>query len=108
MRYLALTALVAVAFLAACKRSPTENSARLIESGKEYLAKKDYAHAIIQFRRAVQSAPKDAESYYQAGLTYLNMADIPSAYVNFRKAVEAITPTWPRRSRSIQTGLPMS
>jgi len=87
MRYLTF-AILAASLLCACKRTPPENSARMIDSGKQYLAKKDYAHAIIQFRRAIQYTPQEAEVYYQAGLTYLNMLDIPSAYVNFKKATE--------------------
>jgi len=88
MRYLVLTIAVAASCLTACRRTPQEKSAKMIDSGKEYAAKKDYAHAIIQFRRAVQYTPADAEPYYQAGVAYLQMLDVPSAFVNFRKAVE--------------------
>ena len=73
---------------AACRRSPQEKAASALESGKAYLAKSDYAHAMIEFRRAVQFAPNEAEAYFQAGLTYAAMLDIPSAAINFKKAVE--------------------
>lgn len=67
------TACVLLAFLAmaGCARSPQQKQARLLQQGREYMAKHDYARAILDFRSAAALAPNNAESHYQLGLAYL-------------------------------------
>ena len=72
----------------ACKKTPEAASASALEKGKDYLNRKDYPHALLEFRIALKSTPNNAEAFYQAALTYLAMLDVPAAFVNLKKAVE--------------------
>jgi len=74
--------------LAACSRTPLQRESRFIELGKKLLQKKDYVRAGLQFRNAIQSAPLDAEPYYQLGLTYLGAGNRSLAMTCFRKATD--------------------
>ena len=65
--------------LLGCARTPEENLARYLREGKQFVAKKDYPRAILQFNNAAKSMPKDAEPYYQLGLTAIAMGDTRSA-----------------------------
>ncbi|HXI38634.1 MAG TPA: tetratricopeptide repeat protein [Bryobacteraceae bacterium] len=60
-----------------CSRESRE--ARYLASGKQMLAKKDYARAIIQFSNAAKMMPKDAEPRYQLALAYLAQRDFRTA-----------------------------
>ena len=74
-RLLAVVLLVAL-ISSGCMRSPEARSASYIREGKILLEKKDPARAILQFRNAVQTTPKNAEAFYQLGLAYLAAKDI--------------------------------
>ncbi|MGO4885155.1 MAG: tetratricopeptide repeat protein [Bryobacteraceae bacterium] len=74
--------------VAGCSRTPQQREARYLELGKKQLAKKDYARANLEFRNAIQTAPGDAEPYYQLGLVYLETGDRNMAASCFRKAAE--------------------
>src|SRR5712692_8280502 len=54
-----------------CTRSPQQKEAKFLESGKKYLAKKDFLRAELQFQNAARVAPKDPEPYHQLGVAYL-------------------------------------
>ena len=87
MRF-ALLLIAGVLALTGCKKTPQEAARSALEKGKSYLSKKDYSHALLEFRIALKNSPMNAEAYYQAGLTYLTILDVPAAYVNFKKAAE--------------------
>jgi len=72
----------------ACSRSPEQREARFLELGKKLSQKKDYVRAGLEFRKAIQAAPGDAEPYYQLGLTYLAADNRNLAVSCFRKAAE--------------------
>jgi putative PEP-CTERM system TPR-repeat lipoprotein len=76
--------------LAACSFSPQQREARFMDLGKKLLLKKDYTRAALDFRRAIQAAPADAEPYYQLGLAYLggDATNRGLAAGCFRKATE--------------------
>jgi putative PEP-CTERM system TPR-repeat lipoprotein len=59
-----------------------------MELGKKMLQKKDYTRAGLEFRKAIQAAPADAEPYYQLGLTDLGAGNPGLAASCFRKATE--------------------
>jgi tetratricopeptide (TPR) repeat protein len=79
---------ILVAFLNACSRDPRQQEARFLQRGEEYLSKKDYSRAVIEFKNAVQVRPRDAEAYYQLGLAYLGSGSVLSAYPEFKRATE--------------------
>jgi len=72
-----LLVLICAGGFAGCDRRSRE--ARYVESGKQYLEKKDYARAAIQFNGAVQSNPNNAENYYQLGLAEIGLGDYVAA-----------------------------
>src|SRR5689334_15081703 len=74
--------------LESCNRSPEALRDKYVAAGKQLLQKKDYARAILQFRNATQTMPKDAEAYYQLGLAYLGARNWRPAYLALRKAIE--------------------
>jgi tetratricopeptide (TPR) repeat protein len=76
-RFTVLASLIlAVLALSGCHRSPEARKAKFLASGKSYMQAKDYPRAILQFRNAVQAAPKDPESSYQLALAYLASPDV--------------------------------
>jgi tetratricopeptide (TPR) repeat protein len=74
--------------MAGCSNSPQDREARFLKRGKEFLAKKDFGRALLEFKNAAQAMPKDAEPYYQTGLTYLAFRDVRYAMLAFKKAIE--------------------
>jgi tetratricopeptide (TPR) repeat protein len=74
------------ALLTGCRSGSAE--VQYLDRGKELLAKKEYARAILEFKNATRLQPKDAEPYYQTGLVYLAMGDYQSGYQLLRKAAE--------------------
>ncbi len=86
---LAFAAVVAAAALTACGG---KSEADLTVSGKELLAKKDLAGAIIQFKSALQKQPDYAEARLLLGKALLDNGDPVSAVVEFGKAQELQTP----------------
>jgi putative PEP-CTERM system TPR-repeat lipoprotein len=80
--FIALFALLAIA----CQTKLSE--AQYLVRGKKLLEKKDYAHAMLEFKNAATLAPKDAEPYYQASLASLAMGEYGRAYSSLLKAVD--------------------
>src|SRR5690242_2737047 len=63
----------------------------LIESGKQYMAKKDYGRAALQFRNAIRANPKSAEAQYQLALAQVGFGDKIGAYRSLTKALDLNT-----------------
>jgi cytochrome c-type biogenesis protein CcmH/NrfG len=78
--------LSAVLGLAGCSRTPKD--LRYLESGKQFLEKKDYARAVLQFRNAVQANPKNFEAHYQLALAELGRGDRIAAYRSLTRALD--------------------
>ncbi len=60
----------------------------LAAAGKEAMAKRDYAAAIIQFKSGLQKEPESGELRLQLGLALLEAGDPVSALVELQKAQE--------------------
>ena len=86
-RYSAAIVLAILVF-SGCARTPEAKEASFLAAGKQYLEKKDYARAIIQFKNAAGIKRGTAEPYYQLGLAYVALGDHFSGYKAFRKAVD--------------------
>ncbi len=80
---LAITALL----LAGC-RTPEQKKARFLATGNQFLKKKDYQRAVLQFRNAVQLGPKDAEAHYGLAQAYLALGSFRQAVAELYKAAE--------------------
>ncbi len=78
--------LLAVLLLGACHRSPEAKKAKFVASGKAFMEAKDYPRAILQFRNAVQVAPKDPEMSYQLALAYIANRDVKTGYMYLLQA----------------------
>lgn len=76
------TALLA-AFLGGCGG---DDPAKLIASGKEFLAKNDNKAAVIQLKNALQANPDLGEARFLLGRALLASGDIAGAEVELRKA----------------------
>jgi Tfp pilus assembly protein PilF len=88
-RWTVFVLLVAAALTSAgCARSPETRKQQALERGKQRLASKDFARAVLEFKNAAQAAPRDADVHYQLGLAYIGTQDIPSAVASFRTATE--------------------
>jgi tetratricopeptide (TPR) repeat protein len=83
---LRVCAICIVGFLVGCASSPQAKEAKFLKRGQTFLAKKDYARALLEFRNAANVMPKDAEPHYQTGLVYLETGDLASAVGAFQKA----------------------
>lgn len=81
----------AVALIAAmifgCATSPQARRQKFLSRGKQFLEKKDYTRAVLEFRNAAKATPNDAEVYYQMGLAYWDAQDPRASYAAFRKAL---------------------
>ncbi len=71
----------------ACNNSPQAREAKYLKRGADFLAKKDYARALLEFKNASAVMPKDAEPYYQMGITYFASGNAPGGIANLHKAV---------------------
>jgi tetratricopeptide (TPR) repeat protein len=77
-----------IAGMLCCSLTPAGREAKHMAKGKEYLAKKDYKRAAIEFKVASQNAQKDAEPHYQLGLVYVGAKTVQPAIAEFRKTLE--------------------
>src|SRR5580692_6913912 len=88
LRILTLTLCVGTVFVTSCARSPQAKRDKYLTTGKQFLAKKDYRRAILEFQNAVQAMPADAEARYELGLALEESGDVQRGFNNFKRAVE--------------------
>src|SRR5690349_2678111 len=81
-------AVLLLAILCGCARSPEARRDKYIARGKAFLDKHDYSRAIIEFKNAVHAMPKDPDVYYQLGLAAYASGDLKTAVVAYRKALD--------------------
>ena len=80
--------LVTAALLIGCARSPEARRDRFVTRGKDFIEKRDYSRAILEFKNAIQVMPKDAELYYQTGMAAALSGDTRTAIFSFRRTLE--------------------
>ena len=81
----AISGLLLALFLSACGG---DNTASLLASAKDYLAKNDSKAAVIQIKNALQKNPNSSEARFMLGSVMLDGGDFSAAEVEFRKALE--------------------
>ena len=79
--------LFAAALLVACS-GPTEKKMKFFQKGQALYEKKDYVKAGLEFKNALQIAPKFADAHYMMGMSQMMRGDLPHAYGSFTKATE--------------------
>lgn len=85
LRNTAISTLLAALLLSACGG---DDSATLLKSAKEYLAKKDTKAAVIQIKNVLQKEPNLAEARFLLGKALLEGGDATAAEVELRKAMD--------------------
>jgi tetratricopeptide (TPR) repeat protein len=71
-----------------CARSPQAKRDKHLTAGKQFLEKKNFHRAILEFQNAVQAMPADAEARYELGLALAESGDVQQGYDNLKRAVE--------------------
>jgi tetratricopeptide (TPR) repeat protein len=85
-RKLSTVLLAALVALGGCSWKPKD--AALVESGKQFMAKKDHARAALQFRSAIQANPRNIEAQYQLALAEMALGDRITAYRALTKTLD--------------------
>ncbi len=88
MRVFAVAILSFCALLSSCSRSPQKREVVFLESGRKHLKTRDFDRAVIDFRNAIQTMPKDAEPHYQLGLAYLESGNTPAGARELMNAIK--------------------
>lgn len=83
---IAAAALLLALLLSGCIRSAESRRARHLEAGRKFLAAKDHARAILEFKNALALKADDPEAHYQLGLAYLASGDWALASAHLQKA----------------------
>jgi tetratricopeptide (TPR) repeat protein len=76
--------LIAPMFLAACQRDPNTSVAR----ADQYMTGGKHKEAIIEYRRALQRAPRRADVHYKLAKAYMAVNDLPNAYSEYSAAAD--------------------
>jgi tetratricopeptide (TPR) repeat protein len=79
--------IILLAGAAGCARSREARRDQFLKSGKAHLADRDFQRAVLDFRNAAATAPRDAECFYQLGLAYVGAHDLQGAWDSFRTAL---------------------
>ena len=82
--------LLAIAAGSSCVRDPERLKLRYVRSGDEYLARKKYTQAILEYRRAVQVAPKYGEARYKLAEAYAAIDDVRNALPEYVRAADLL------------------
>ena len=67
---------------------PAEQTAKYMKNGQDYMEKKDYSRAALEFLNAAKNAPKDAEPQYQLALACIQLQDWRKAAQALQKAID--------------------
>ena len=81
---------MAVAAASSCVRDPEKLKLRYVRSGDEYLAQKKYPEAILEYRRAVQVAPKYGEGRFKLAEAFAADDDARSALPEYVRAADLL------------------
>ena len=87
LRLTACGAALLFVVLGGCAGSPQARRDKHLARGKDFLQKRDYARALLEFKNAGRAMPNDAEIFYQFGLAYSAAQDYRAAAAAFRKAL---------------------
>ncbi|HJT87200.1 MAG TPA: tetratricopeptide repeat protein [Bryobacteraceae bacterium] len=87
-KYRLTAAAVGVLALAACATSPQQKEAKFLKKGDTFMARKDYARALLEFKNAARAMPRDAEAFYRIGLASLAAGSPSGAVSAFQQATQ--------------------
>src|SRR3954449_12628628 len=75
-------------WVSGCARSAESGERWHLASGKTFYDRHDYGRAALEFKNAIQCAPKHAEPYYRLALVYIATNNAQAAIYSLRKATE--------------------
>lgn len=74
--------------VAACSGDPIADAQRFTASGDAYAARQQYDEAIIEYGRALQLTPEDAETHYKRAQAYERQGELVKAFDEYSAAAE--------------------
>ena len=83
---LVVLSLALLAVTTGCNRDDPDN---FLQSGKDFLEKKDYKAAVIELKNALQGAPQNGEARYLLAQALVETGEARDAEIELRKAAEA-------------------
>ncbi len=87
-RNISLFLIILSFFLVLGCTSKEKRVSEFISDGKQYLQKKEYENAILEFKNALQLDPKNPRAMFFLGKAYLGLKNYPKAYGAFRRTLE--------------------
>src|SRR5690348_7883549 len=81
-------AILLIIVLSACGGSADVRRDQFMAKGRDFLNKKEYPRAILEFKNASQAKPRDPEPYYQMGMACSYVTDFRCAISAFRKTLQ--------------------
>lgn len=82
--------LVLLTLASACSSDPEEARKAYIASGDKFVAENKLSEAVIQYRNAVQKAPRSGEARLKLAETYGQIGDVPNSYREYLRAADLL------------------
>src|SRR5580692_8345790 len=92
-RFLVLP-LILAGVLGGCRRDPAVRKEKYFQSGEQYLAKRMYREAAIQYQNAIQIDPRFTRAHYGLAQCFLREASWQNAYRELTRTVELEPTNW--------------
>jgi tetratricopeptide (TPR) repeat protein len=84
-------ALAATLLLGSCARGPELTAQRQVASGDQYVANKQFAEAILEYRSALQKQPGNGEARLKLARAYVASNDFRNAYPEYLRVGDLMT-----------------
>src|SRR5262245_11436859 len=86
-----LAALLLATLAASCSKDPQKEKQLAMERGDQYVAKKQYSEAIIEYRKAVTFDPRFGAARMKLGQAYVAVNDPIAALREYIRAADILT-----------------
>src|SRR5690242_16769225 len=73
-----------------CSKASGKSTRQYLESGDSFLAKKDFANALIQYRNAVAASPRSGEARLKLADAYAVTRDADNALKEYVRAADLL------------------
>jgi tetratricopeptide (TPR) repeat protein len=85
---LAASLVLAIGFLAGCKKDPAKAKSEFMASAETYMAEERYSEAIIQYRNALKLEPSSSTIHSALAEAYFKNNQFREAFSSYKKAAE--------------------
>lgn len=86
MKFVSLSAAALLLALSSC--STSLSTEEYLQRGTDYMDKKEWKSAIIEYKNSIKQAPKNAQARFFLGKAYLQTFSSDAAIKEFKKAIE--------------------